>query len=149
MWKVFKKHLITGFNDRWTKCNRTKDRSLNRNTMWLDGEFKVQLEEVPLDITPTTSGKRGWPPKSYENLSDKENTNQYFNWWKWPSLRYKLIYSVSGTNKADWYWQNPACSSMRYCEPILVEFSQKKTRSVVGDSRDEINKFGNFQVAQR
>lgn len=38
---------------------------------------------------------------------------------------------------------------MRYCEPILVEFSQKKTRSVVGDSRDEINKFGNFQVAQR
>lgn len=37
----------------------------------MDGEFKVQLEEVPMDISPTTSGKRGKPPNSYENLLEK------------------------------------------------------------------------------
>ncbi|XP_045456749.1 uncharacterized protein LOC123666728 [Melitaea cinxia] len=69
--KRIQKTLITAFNDRWTKSNRTKERFFSNNISWLDGEFKVQFEEAPMDITPTTSEERGRPPKSYEDLSEK------------------------------------------------------------------------------
>lgn len=69
--KSIQKLLISAFNNRWTTSNRTNERFFSKNTMWLDAEFKVQFENIPMDITPTTPGERGRPSKSYEDLSEK------------------------------------------------------------------------------
>lgn len=69
--KSIQKMLKSTYDDRWTKSYWTKERFLSKNTSWLDGEFKLQFEEVSMDSPPTTSGERGRPPKSYEDISEK------------------------------------------------------------------------------
>lgn len=64
------RQLLSKFRDRWTTARSSKDRFVTNNSAWLDGDFKVQLDE-DLNIEPSTSGERGRPSKSYNDLSEK------------------------------------------------------------------------------
>ncbi|CAH0730561.1 unnamed protein product, partial [Brenthis ino] len=114
--KRIQKTLITAFNDRWTKCNRTKERFFSNNISWLDGIFKVQFEEAPMDITPTTSEERGRPPKSYEDLSEKSKKRKNMELVQEYGLEYIHNAYVQGLRAEGEIEEATVVSMMRNCE---------------------------------
>lgn len=114
--KRIQKGLITAFNDRWTKSSRTKERFFSKNTSWLDGEFKVQFEEAPMDNTPTTSGERGRPPKSYEDLSEKSKKRKNMELVQEYGLEYIHNAYVQGLRSEGEFEEATVVSMMRNCD---------------------------------
>lgn len=61
------KSLIPHFNDRWKKSQRKKERFLEKNAEWLNGEYSIN---VPISVKALSVSKRGRPLLSYENSAE-------------------------------------------------------------------------------
>ncbi|CAH0718929.1 unnamed protein product, partial [Brenthis ino] len=118
-----------------------KNAPSDHRTLQLDGEFKVQFEEAPMDITPTTSEEHGRPPKSYEHLSEKSKKRKYMELVQEYGLEYIHNAYVQGLRAEGEIEEATVVSMMRNCERnekrIMKEKSLHESRNGTDFTVDE------------